>query len=360
MSNHDQIRKLRDRIDMIDIEIQQLLNERVRLAREVARFKSGDPEGDFYRPEREAQILRAVMERNQGPLSDQAVASLFREIMSAALAAESPVRIGYLGPEGTYSHAAAQKHFGSFAESMPEMTIDDVFRTVEKGDANYGVVPVENSIEGVVTHTLDTFLDTPLKISGEVQLRIRHQLLSKEGGLEDIHTVYAHNQSLAQCRMWLGANLPNVRLAGVSSNAEAARLVAEHDNSAAIAGTYAAELYELDVLAGDIEDNPRNTTRFLVIGKQSPPPSGRDKSSLIVASRNQPGALHRLLAPFASHGISMTRIESRPSRQALWEYVFFIDIEGHQQDADIRDALAELESEAAFVKLLGSYPEAVL
>lgn len=360
MSHHDKISKWRDRIDAIDVEIHDLINDRVRFAQEIARLKSNDPEGDFYRPEREAQILRKVMERNQGPLSDEAVAALFREIMSAALAAELPVRIGYLGPEGTYSHAAVLKHFGKFVDSAPRMTIDDVFRSVEKGDSNYGVVPVENSIEGVVTHTLDKFLDTPLKISGEVRLRIRHQLLSNENKLEDVHTVYAHNQSLAQCRAWLGTNLPTVKLEAVSSNAEAARLAAEHDQAAAIAGTYAGELYALDVLAGDIEDNPSNTTRFLVIGKQSPPPSGNDKSSLIVASRNQPGALHRLLTPFAEHGISMTRIESRPSRQALWEYVFFIDIDGHQHDPVIRDALDQLEGEAAFLKILGSYPMAIL
>jgi len=360
MKNQDEINNRRVRIDAIDVEIHELLNERVRIAQEIARYKAGDSEGDFYRPEREAQVLRAVMERNQGPLSDQTVAALFREIMSAALAAESPVRIGYLGPEGTYSHAAAMKHFGKFAESLPRATIDEVFRSVEKGAANYGVVPVENSIEGGVTHTLDKFLDTPLKISGEVQLRIRHQLLSNEKSLEGVHTVFAHNQSLAQCRSWLGANLPTAALEAVTSNAEAARRVREHDHAAAIASAHAGELYELAVLAADIEDNPRNTTRFLVIGSQSPPPSGRDKSSLIVASHNRPGALHRLLTPFSDHGISMSRIESRPSRQALWEYVFFIDIEGHQADENIRDALVQLEGEAAFLKLLGSYPVAVL
>jgi len=360
MSNKDEIKRRRGRIDAIDAELHELLNERVRIAQEIASFKTGDPEGDFYRPEREAQVLRAVMERNQGPLSDQTVAALFREIMSAALAAESPIRIGYLGPEGTYSHAAVLKHFGKFTETLPQITIDDVFRSVEKGDANYGVVPVENSIEGVVTHTLDKFLDTPLSISGEVHLRIRHQLLSRATRLEDVRTVFAHSQSLAQCRSWLLANLPTAKLEAVTSNAEAAKRVREHDHAAAIASSYAGELYQLDVLAADIEDNPRNTTRFLVIGKQSPPASGSDKSSLIVASHNRPGALHRLLAPFAEHGISMNRIESRPSRQALWEYVFFIDIEGHQLDSEIHDALAQLESEAAFLKILGSYPVAVL
>lgn len=360
MDKQDEIRRRRDRIDAIDNELHDLLNERVRTAQEIARFKAGDPEGDFYRPEREAQVLRRVMERNRGPLTDHTVATLFREIMSAALAAEAPIRIGYLGPEGTYSQAAVMKHFGKFAHTLPRMTIDDVFRSVEKGEANYGVVPVENSIEGVVTHTLDMFMDTPLKIAGEVHLRIRHQLLSNERALADVRTVYAHNQSLAQCRSWLIANLPTARLEAATSNAEAARLATEHEQAAAIASTYAGEIYELAVLACDIEDNPRNTTRFLVIGRQSPAPSGSDKSSLIVASHNRPGALHRLLTPFAEHGISMNRIESRPSRQALWEYVFFIDIEGHQQDEKIRHALVELESEAAFLKILGSYPEAVL
>jgi len=360
MTDYDEIKKSRGLIDKIDVQIHDLLNERVRIAQGIARLKSNDDSDDFYRPEREAQILRKVMERNQGPLPDHVVAALFREIMSAALAAEAPIRIGFLGPEGTYSQAAALKHFGKSVENVTLMTLDDVFRAVEKGEANYGVVPVENSIEGVVTHTLDKFLDSPLQISGEVHLRIRHQLLSNVSELEEVQTVYAHNQSLAQCRGWLGTRLPGAKPEAVSSNAEAARLAAQTPKSAAIASLYAGELYALNVLAADIEDNPRNTTRFLIIGKYSTPASGLDKTSLIVASKNKPGALYRLLAPFAEHSISMTRIESRPSRQALWEYVFFIDIEGHRSDSKIASALAQLDGEAAFLKILGAYPKSVL
>ena len=360
MTEHDEIKKYRDLIDEVDVQIQDLLNERVRIAQQIAHLKSSDDGGDYYRPEREAQVLRKVMDRNQGPLPDHAIATLFREIMSAALAAEAPIRVGYLGPEGTYSHAAVLKHFGKSVETMDLVSLDDVFRAVEKGEADYGVVPVENSIEGVVTHTLDKFLDSPLQISGEVNLRIRHQLLSKVSEPDKVHTVYAHNQSLAQCRGWLSTHLPTVKLEAVSSNAEAARLAAQQPHTAAIASIYAGELYGLNVLAGDIEDNPQNTTRFLVIGKRSPPASGADKTSLIVSSKNNPGALSRLLTPFAEHNISMTRIESRPSRQALWEYVFFIDIEGHQEQPNIAVALEQLDTEAAFLKILGAYPKSIL
>lgn len=360
MTKHDEIKKLRSEIDEIDRELQRLLSKRVGIAQKMARLKSSTRPQDFYRPEREAQVLRAVMERNEGPLTDEAVATLFREIMSATLAAERPVTIGFLGPQGTYSHAAVIKHFGKFADTLALATVDEVFRAVEKGEANYGVVPVENSIEGVVTHTLDKFLDSPLKIAGEVHVRIRHQLLSKAPAVDNIEVIFAHTQSLAQCRGWIAAHLPSAKLEPVSSNAEAARIAATQPNSAAIASSYAGEIYDLDVLAGDIEDDPANTTRFLVIGKESPPISGSDKTSLIVSSKNKPGALHRLLTPFSEYNISMTRIESRPSRQALWEYVFFIDIEGHRDESNINKALAELDKEAAFLKILGAYPRSLL
>ncbi len=359
MTEPDHIKKLRCEIDEIDKDIQRLLNQRVDIAQKIARLKSDTDKQDFYRPEREAQILRTVIERNEGPLSDEAVAALFREIMAVTLAAEKPISIGYLGPEGTYSQAAAVKHFGKAAETMALSTVDEVFRAVEKGEANYGVVPVENSIEGVVTHTLDKFMDSPLKISGEVHVRIRHQLLSNTSTLDEVEIIFAHSQSLAQCRGWIAAHLPSAKLEPVNSNAEAARMAAQQGGSAAIASSHAGEIYALDVLAGDIEDNPANTTRFLVIGRESPPISGDDKTSLIASSKNKPGALHRLLSPFSRHNISMTRIESRPSRQALWEYVFFIDIEGHQDDPNIRRALSELDNEAAFLKILGAYPKSV-
>lgn len=360
MTERDEIKKLRYEIDEIDKKIQHLLNKRVSIAQQIAHLKSNAQNQDFYRPEREAQVLRIIMDRNEGPLSDKAVAALFREIMAVTLAAESPIKIGFLGPQGTYSQAAAIKHFGKAAETVALTTVDEVFRAVEKGETNYGVVPIENSIEGVVTHTLDKFLDSPLQILGEVHVRIRHQLLSNSPALDHIEVVFAHSQSLAQCRGWIAAHLPSVKLEPVSSNAEAARTAAQQPGSAAIASSHAGEIYELNVLAGDIEDDPANTTRFLVIGKESPPVSGNDKTSLIVSSKNKPGALHRLLSPFSAHNISMTRIESRPSRQALWEYVFFIDIEGHQDEPNIRNALNELDDEAAFLKILGAYPKSIL
>lgn len=359
MSEEDEIARLRERIDEVDEQLLRLLNERVRIAQEIGRVKSTGG-GDFYRPEREAQVLRRVMRSNPGPLSDDAVGVLFREIMSAALAAESPIAAAYLGPEGTYSQAAALKHFGRSARLKARATVDQIFGSVEKGDADYGVVPVENSIEGMVSHTLDKFMDSPLKICGEVNVRIRHQLLSAASDLKDVNLVLAHGQSLAQCRGWVGANLPSAKLESVVSNAEAARRAAETPGSAAIASSHAGEVYGLKVLAGDIEDHPSNTTRFLVVGRQSPPPSGDDKTSLLVSSKNKPGALHRLLTPLARHGISMSRIESRPSRQALWEYVFFIDIEGHRDDPAVQGALAELDGEAAFLKILGAYPRSPL
>ena len=360
MADSDEIKNLRPKQDRVDEQLLSLLNERVGIAQEIARIKSKNGSVDFYRPEREAQILRKVITLNEGPLPDQAVATLFREIMSAALAAEAPMKIGFLGPSGTYSHAAVTKHFGKSAEILALSTVDEVFQSVEKGEAHYGVVPIENSIEGVVTHTLDKFLDSPLKICGEVHVRIRHQLLSKSSELENIRVILAHSQSLAQCRRWVGAHLPNAKLEAVTSNAEAARLTAQQPESAAIASSEAGEIYALNILANDIEDDPANTTRFLVVGRDFPPASGNDKTSLLVSSKNKPGALYRLLAPFAKHNISMTRIESRPSRQAAWEYVFFIDIEGHKDEPNINLALSELENEAAFLKILGAYPRSVL
>ena len=360
MGDNEQLARLREHIDRIDQKIQELINERVRLAISIAGLKKQADDGSFYRPEREAQILRAIIERNQGPLSDKDMARLFREIMSASLAAEATITVAFLGPEGTYTQDAALKHFGHSVVTVPLSTIEEVFGAVEREQSNFGVVPVENSTEGVVTHTLDRFVDSPLQICGEVALRIRHQLLSRAGALQEVRNVYSHSQSLAQCRRWLAENLPNAATAVVSSNAEAARLASQEPAAAAIAGSAAGEIYEIPVLAADIEDHPGNTTRFLVIGRDRPEPSGRDKTSLLVSSRNRPGALHSLLAPLAARGVSLTRIESRPARSGLWEYVFFMDIEGHAEDENIMEALAELEAEAAFLKLLGAYPRAVL
>ncbi len=361
MSTEEKLQVIRQRIDALDKELQALLNERASLAQEVARVKleAGD-DALFYRPEREAQVLRAVKERNQGPLPAEEVARLFREVMSACLALERPMTVAYLGPEGTFSHEAALKHFGHSMLGSPLPALDEVFREVEAGSADYAVVPVENSTEGAVNYTLDLMLATPLRICGEVELRIHDHLMSKVTELTGIKRVYSHAQSLAQCREWLDSNLPMAERIAVSSNAEAARLATEDSEAAAIAGISAAEIYALPVLARTIEDKPDNTTRFLVLGHCEVPPSGEDKTALLVSTRNKPGALSKLLEPLARHGISMSRIESRPSRQGMWDYVFFLEIEGHKSEEHIVQALKELESEASLYKILGSFPKAVL
>ncbi len=361
MSEEKALSALRERIDAIDEQIQALLNERAACAQKVAQVKqSTDPDAKFYRAEREAQVLRKVRDRNTGPLPAEEVTRLFREIMSACLALEKPLRIGFLGPEGTFTQAAAQKQFGHSVQTVSFGAIDEVFREVEAGGVDYGVVPVENSTEGVINHTLDMFLRSPLNICGDVELRIHHHLLSKDGDRAAIQRVYSHQQSLAQCREWLNANLPNAERVAVSSNAEAARRASTEANTAAIAGEIAGEIYGLQTLVPNIEDDPANTTRFLVIGRRRVPPSGKDKTSLLVSARNQPGALHKLLEPIARNGLSMTRIESRPSRLSTWDYVFFVDVEGHAEDPKVARALEELKAEAAMFKWLGSYPQAVL
>lgn len=362
VNDEQRLQALRERIDALDEQIQQLISERARSAQEIGRYKQGNGEGvdQFYRAEREAQVLRKVVARNQGPLESEEMARLFREIMSACLALESPLKIAFLGPEGTFTQAAALKHFGHSVRTTPLAAINEIFREVEAGIAHYGVVPVENSTEGVVTHTLDMFLSSPLKICGEVELRIHHHLLSNAENLAAVTRIVSHQQSLAQCRGWLDAHLPGIERVAVTSNAEAARLAAADSGLAAIAGSAAGEIYRLKVLAHNLEDQPNNTTRFLVIGKRETLPSGDDKTSLLLSTANRPGALHGLLNVFASRGISMTRIESRPSRTGLWEYVFFLDIEGHAHDEHIRAALEDLARDATLVKILGAYPKAVL
>ena len=361
MGDDKKLRDIRSRIDEIDRQLQALITERARCAGEVARLKEITEDGsEYYRPEREAQILRTVVARNEGPLPDEDMARLFREIMSACLALQRPMKVAYLGPEGTFTQAAVFKHFGHAVRTVALSAIDEVFREVESGAAHYGVVPIENSTEGAVNHTLDMFMISDLRICSEVELRIHHNLLSQARALTDIERIYAHQMALAQCREWLDANLPHVDRQAVNSNAEAARLAAAHANSGAIAGDAAAEIYGLRILAPNIEDRPDNTTRFLVIGRQMPAPSGSDKTSLLVSAVNKPGALYRLLQPLATHDISLSRIESRPSRQGMWEYVFFIDIEGHVQEEKVAAALRALEEEAAMVKILGSYPCAVI
>ncbi len=361
MNEEDQLAQIRQRIDTIDRQIQDLLNARAAAAHEVAEVKrAADPAAVFYRPEREAQVLRAVKERNPGPLGDEEMARLFREIMSACLALEQPLNIAFLGPAGTFTQAAALKHFGHAVATTPVVAIPDIFQEVAAGNCHYGVVPVENSTEGVISHTLDMFMNSSLRICGEVTLRIHHNLLSTAADLKKVKVVYSHQQSLAQCRSWLDRHLPGIKHVAVGSNAEAARLAKEQADAAAIAGEAAAEVYDLPILARNIEDEPDNTTRFLVIGEQDVPPSGEDKTSLLLTTRNEAGGLQRLLTPLAERGISMTRIESRPSRRVRWDYVFFIDIEGHREDPGVAAALDELDRTAAECRVLGSYPRAVL
>jgi chorismate mutase/prephenate dehydratase len=361
MDDQEKLGKIRERIDTLDVQIQDLINRRAAAAKEVAEIKlEEDKDAFFYRPEREAAILKKIQKRNLGPMGDEEMARLFRELMSACLALERQMKIAFLGPEGTFTQSAALKHFGHSIKTIPMGSISDVFREVESGDANYGVVPVENSTEGVINHTLDLFMHSPLVICGEVNLRIHHHLLSMESELGSVKRVYSHQQSLAQCRLWLDRNLPLAEQVTVGSNAEAARVAKVEQGAAAIAGEMAAELYKLKGLARNIEDEPDNTTRFLVIGRQKALPSGEDKTTFLCATRNVAGGLSSLLLPLARHGISMSRIESRPSRQGNWDYVFFIDIDGHQDDANIADALEALRQEARMLKILGSYPKAVL
>ena len=358
----DSLDNLRHQIDELDQQLQNLLNERATLAHKVAEVKTAtDPNPVFYRPEREAQVLRRVKERNQGPLDGETMARFFREVMSACLALEQRMKVAFLGPEGTFTQQAALKHFGHAVESLPLGAIDEVFREVESGAANYGVVPVENSTEGVVNHTLDTFMTSSLKICGEVELRIHHHLLAGEHTRQDkVTRVYSHQQTLAQCRQWLDSHMPGVERIAVSSNAEAARRLKDEWNALAIAGEMAEELYGLTAVQRNIEDRPDNTTRFIIIGRQDTPASGCDKTSLMISGKNRPGLLYEVLSPFRDEGINLTRLESRPSRTANWSYVFFVDCEGHKEDGNLQAVLDKLEAAGNTIKLLGSYPKAVL
>ncbi|MBT4838193.1 MAG: prephenate dehydratase [Methylococcales bacterium] len=361
MNESQSLESLRNQIDQIDSDVHALINQRATLAQKVATIKKASGEQfSFYRPEREAQVLRAIKSRNNGPLHDEEVARIFREIMSACLALEQPLNVAFLGPEGTFTQQAALKHFGESMVSAPMATIKSVFREVEAESAHYGVVPVENSTEGVISHTLDLFVNSPLKICGEVALRIHHHLLALNKNTNQITKIVSHQQSFAQCREWLSKNYPQIDQITVSSNAEAARIAANDENTAAIAGEVAEQTYGLNRIAGNIEDSPNNTTRFLIIGHQDSDPSGEDKTSLLVATKNKPGALYHLLKPLSDSKISMTRIESRPAKKGNWEYVFFIDINGHEKQAHIAETLGLLQDQASLFKILGSYPCAVL
>ncbi len=353
----EDLKKLRAEIDRVDDELAAALNRRGALAQKIGALK-GD--GGAYRPERETEILRRISSK-KGVLGAERVAAVFREIISACRGLEEAISVSYLGPEGTFSEQAVRKHFGRGVEAVAAASVDDAFRRCESGAAQFTVVPAENSTEGAVGRTLDLLLLTPLRICAEIELRVQQNLLSRMKNIASIRKIYSHTQSLAQCNAWLGQNLPKAERVPVGSNAEAARRASREKGAAAIAGEAAGERYKLNALARSIEDDPNNTTRFLVLGRLDPAPTGRDRTSLVMSAENKPGAVHALLSPLAEHRVSMTRIESRPARarSALWEYVFFIDVEGHQKDERVAEALESLKSKAPYLKILGSYPVAV-
>ena len=353
----DDITRHRVAIDALDEKIVALLNERANHAAAVGKLKA---DGGAYRPEREAEVLRRIALANRGPLANDALVRLFTEIISACRALEQPLCVAYLGPQGTFSEMALAKQFGVSVEAQPCASIDEVFRAAETGTAQYAVVPVENSTDGAIGRTLDLLLATPLRICAEVVLRVQQNLMAKGASMKAIRKVYSHPQSLAQCHGWLSQHLPGVQRVPLASNAEAARMAAKEKSAAAIGPEIAAERYRLKILARAIEDDPKNRTRFLVLGSHDAGPSGKDRTSLVMTAHNKPGSLHDLIASFAAHGVSMTRLESRPARTGQWEYYFYVDIEGHQQDAKVAKAVAELRDKAPFVKIFGSYPAAVL
>ncbi|RJG07816.1 prephenate dehydratase [Noviherbaspirillum cavernae] len=351
----DKLKPLREQIDAIDAQILDLLNRRALIAQQVGHVKA-ETNAPVFRPEREAQVLRSVADRNPGPLDAGDIQTIFREIMSSCRALERRVNVAYLGPVGTFSEQAVYQQFGHAVEGMPCVSIDEVFRAVEAGTADFGVVPLENSTEGAINRTLDLLLQTTLSISGEISIPIHHSLMSRSGSMEGIKRVCAHSQALAQCQAWLNQHYPNIERQAVASNGEAARIAGDDPTAAAIAGEIAGKKYALGVVQAHVQDDPHNRTRFVVIGRMQPAPSGKDHTSLVLAVPNKAGAVYNMLAPLASHGVSMTRFESRPARMGTWEYYFYVDIEGHAQDEKVATALAELKLNAAFFKVLGSYP----
>ena len=344
----------RKAIDKLDAKIVRLLNERTQHVLEIGaiKFKAGE---EIYAPHRELAVLQRVCRLNKGPITNDAIRAIYREVMSSALSLQKTMRIAYLGPEATFTHQAAIRRFGSSLRYGPQKTITDVFAEVSKNRADYGVVPIENSTEGVVTHTLDMFVDSDLKIVSQIVLRVQHCLLTNARKTQ-IKKLFAHPQALAQCRAWVQNNLPRVEIIETSSNARSAELASTEGDTAAIAGLLAAEKYGLRVVEYDIQDNAANATRFLVLGRQCSPPTGRDRTSLMISLVDKVGALHRALAAFRRYRLNMTKIESRPSKRKAWEYFFFIDCDGHVSDHKVAKAVAELEQQCSFVKVLGSYP----
>ncbi len=350
------LKDLRQKIDELDCKIIQLLNDRTKLALGIGKLKSEGGQAT-YAPERETEIYRRIEALAKGPLPKEALKSIYREVMSAALSLERPLTIAYLGPQATFTHLASISKFGSSVNYVPAATISEVFQEVDQKRAGYGVIPVENSIEGAVTHSLDRFIDSDLKICSEIFFEISHHLLSNSP-LKDIRRVYSNPQVFGQCRMWIEAHLPRVELIDTMSTAQAAERAKREDGSAAIASKLAATLYDLPILASGIEDLAHNMTRFLVISRDVAAPSGRDKTSIVVSIKDKVGALYEMLSPIRKHRVNMTKIESRPSKKKAWDYYFFIDFEGHVQNPKIKKMLEELEERVRFLKILGSYPRA--
>jgi chorismate mutase/prephenate dehydratase len=357
MAADKDLQHYRREIDRIDDEILRLLNERSKNVIEIGRLKKqSDRDANLHTPAREAEIIERLMRRNPGPFPNEAIRPVYREIMSASLSLEGPQKVAYLGPRATFTHMACMQKFGSSAQYMPVTGIKDVFNEVERGRANFGVVPIENTTEGVVNHTLDMFIDSNLLIYGEILQEVSHHLLSKTGSIEDIKKIYSHPHAIAQCRNWLETNLPHVPVSEVASTARAAELCVDEPAAAAIASELAGQLYGLKVVRARIEDNMNNVTRFLILSQKPPERTGKDKTSLMLSVKDRVGALYDLLRPFASHGINMTKIESRPSRRKAWEYIFFVDIEGHVEEDRVKKALEEVKGRCLFMKILGSYP----
>jgi chorismate mutase/prephenate dehydratase len=352
---NDKLKPLREQIDAIDAQILDLLNRRARVAQEVGHVKA-ETMAPVFRPEREAQVLRGVAERNPGPMGSPEVQTIFREIMSACRALEKRVTVAYLGPTGTFSEQAVYKQFGTAVDALPCTSIDEVFRATEAGTADFGVVPIENSSEGAINRTLDLMLQMSLIISGEVSIPVHHSLMTASGTMEGVSVICAHSQALAQCQAWLNQHYPTIERRAVASNAEAARMAGTDHTIAAIASELAGAQYKLGVVQAHIQDDPHNRTRFAVIGQLQTAPSGKDQTSLVLAVPNKAGAVYQMLAPLSRHGVSMTRFESRPARIGTWEYYFYVDLEGHAHDPAVAQSLLELKDNAAFFKVLGSYP----
>lgn len=351
------LKELRAEIDEVDSRLLELLNRRAGLVIEVGHTKSQGGK-KFYVPERERQIYERLKSRNKGPFPDDAVRNVFREIISASLALEQPLKVAFLGPVATFTHEACMQHFGLSGMFVPKNDISDVFNDVEAGRADFGVVPIENTAEGVVSHTLDMFVSSELKICAEILLEVSLALLNSSGELSDAETVCSHPHAIAQCRNWLKGHLPDATLQEVSSTAMAAKLASDDPRKAAIASVAAANLYDLNVIEKNIQDNPSNFTRFLVIGREEMKKTGKDKTSLMFAIKDAPGALYNILKPFAGRNLNLTKIESRPLKTKAWEYVFFVDLDGHITDPVVAEAVEELRPGCSFLKILGSYPKA--